>query len=358
MKKIRQNGFSLIELMVALTIGLILVSGIIAVYIAQTQTYKTTGSQGSIQDSENAIAALVTPAVRSTGFMGCSNVMFAQSNLNPGGPPPLGTLDNAQTMLMGYDYTGTAGAGSVFTIASENPPNDANMADWSPGLDPSLASDVLPGSDVLIVFGAAPLSQPVGVTSISPGSSSFMTQSTTGLAVGQFAAISDCAKATVFQISGITGSTVTHAAGAGALANQTSALPVNYQTAAQVVPMQETAFFVAQGQNGETTLMRAVLQANGIWNIQPLVPGVETMQVLYGIGANGATSQYLPASAVTNWALVTTVRLGFLLEGQAGSGSPSNNPTAFSVLGTQFTTPTDTRLRHVYEMTINVRNAS
>jgi type IV pilus assembly protein PilW len=181
-------------------------------------------------------------------------------------------------------------------------------------------------------------------------------QSAAGFATGQFAAISDCAKALTFQVTAVTGNSISHSAAAGALANQTSGFPINFQPGSQIIPLQQTAFFAANSASGESTLMRATLQGNS-WNIQPLVPGVETMQVLYGIGANGITTQYVAASAVTDWTQVNTVRLGFLLEGQPGSGSAGNNPTLFNVLGTAFTVPSDTRLRHVYEMTINVRNS-
>jgi type IV pilus assembly protein PilW len=149
---------------------------------------------------------------------------------------------------------------------------------------------------------------------------------------------------------------MSHTAGSGSLANQTTGFTVNFQPGAQIIPLQQTAFFAANSASGESTLMRATLQGNS-WSIKPLIPGVETMQVLYGIGVNGATTQYVPASAVTDWTQVNTVRLGFLLEGQPGSGSAGNNPTSFNVLGTVFTVPTDTRLRHVYDMTINVRNS-
>lgn len=71
MKRSRQpqRGFTLVELMVAVTIGLILIGAVIVVQSVQSQVYKSTNAQASIQDAENAIAALVTPAVRGAGFL-------------------------------------------------------------------------------------------------------------------------------------------------------------------------------------------------------------------------------------------------------------------------------------------------
>jgi hypothetical protein len=91
---------------------------------------------------------------------------------------------------------------------------------------------------------------------------------------------------------------------------------------------------------------------------QPLVPGVDNMQILYGIGPGGVTQQWVPASLVSDWTQVNAVRMGFLVEGPIGSANFDSNPTAWNVLGTTVSVPRDTRLRHVYTMTISLRNAT
>ncbi len=369
---IKKGGFSLVELMVALTLGLILLGGVLAVYMAQTNNYKTAGAQGAIQDEENAIAALVTPLVRSAGFMGCSGTASVLSTLGAGAPPPLGAQSTSKSMIQGYDYAGTAGAGSAYTIAVDNPPDDGMVAHWAPNLDPSFVASgasVAPGSDVLVVFGATLQGKPVGVyPTPNAHSVSMVVNDASGFQAGQFGAISDCAKSALFQVSTPMSAPPNGTPGAITII---PALGVAFSPGAQVIPIQQNAFFVAYGQGGESVLMKATLQATRTgtfsWSTSgnpavtgvPLVSGVETMQVLYGIGANGVVTQYLPASAVTqaNWPNIYVIRMGFLLEGRPGSGS-IGQPTTFDVLGTTITVPADTRLRHVFEMTINVRNAS
>ena len=349
-----QRGYTLVELLVAMTLGIILIGAVFLVYMAQTKTYRVINSQAGIQNAENAIAALVTPAIRAAGFVGCSTILQPFiSNLNAGGPPPLGTLATPG-MLFGYDANGTAGTGTL-SITQLNTANDSNAAHWTPNLDASLLSSVEPGSDVLVMFGATPKSQPVTVTSIPAGSTTLTLQDATGLVAGQLAAVSDCGKTTLFNITAVAGNTLSHAAGAGALANTSATFPVNYNSP-MLIPMQQTALYVAQGQGGQSVLMLATY-SSGAWTVLPLVPGVETMQVLYGIGAGGAVSQYVPAGAVTALTTVYSVRLAFLIEGQPGSASASN-PTQFMMLGTTVNVPPDSRLRRVYEMTVNLRNAS
>jgi type IV pilus assembly protein PilW len=350
MNKNRQQGFSLIELMVATIIGLLLSYAVMEVYVAQVQIYKTTNSQDLIQNTENAIANLVTPVIRSAGFVGCAAVGTVVSNLNGGGSNPLGSLNTIPSMITGYN------GGTNINITQDNAANDTNADDWTPTLDSTLVGNVIKTSDVLVVLGAPPGSYPAGVTTIDTGSDSLTVQGTAGMTLnaGQFAAVSDCVKTSIFQITAVTGTTISHVAGSGSYGNVSDTFTMNYQIGSQFIPLQQTAFFVGQGQGGQSALMRAVLSA-GAWTIQPLVPGVDVMKVQYGIGSNGAVSQYVTADAVTNWAAVYSIRLGFLIEGQIASGTL--NTSQYTVLGATVTVPADNRLRHIYEITINLRNA-
>ncbi|CZH08946.1 Tfp pilus assembly protein PilW [Legionella pneumophila] len=346
-----QQGFSLVELMIATLVGLILTYSILQIYLAQTQLYKASNSQDLIQSTENAISNLLIPMIRSAGFAGCGSIITAVSILNAGGPRPLGILNTTPTILMGYN-----GSGASFTITQSNPANSTNASHWSPALDSTLVGNAQQGSDVLVVLGSTSDSYPTGITTIDPGSNTFVVQGTSGMSLtsGMFGAVSDCGKTVIFQITGVAGTTITHDAGAGVLQNASSAFPVNFQTGSQFIPIQQTAFFVGQGQGGQSALMRASLVGNS-WTIQPLVPGVEIMKVQYGIGNNGVITRYVSANAVTDWAQVYAIRLGFLIAGQPGSGSLTTRQ--YNVLDTQITVPADNRLRHVFELTINLRNS-
>lgn len=345
----RLQGFTIIELLVGTAVSLILSLAIVEIYFAQTRLYKTSNSQTLIQSGQNAISNLVTPIIRSTGFSGCGSMLSAYSNLISGGPSPLGSINVNPSMIVGY-----SGGTSGFTLPI-NATNSSSAADWSPALDASLVGSVEKGSDVLVVLGSAIGSAPSGLTAITSGSTTFNVQHIDSTIVaGQYGVVSDCAKSIVFQITSAGGTTIAHAAGSGALANNSNVFPVAFQVGAQFIPLQQTAFFVGQGLGGQSTLMRAIL-VNGAWSIQPIVPGVDLMKVQYGVGNNGVITQYVPASGVGNWSKVYAVRIGFLIEGQAGSGQA--NATNFSVLDIPITVPADNRLRHVFEMTINLRNA-
>lgn len=348
----RQQGLSLIELMVALVSGSIIVTAMLSVYLAQTQIYRTGVSQSTIQNAENALNAIITPIVRGAGFSGCANVVQVLSNLNSSGSLPLGGLATTPAMVYGY--------GAQTAITQDNSANDNKATDWVPNLDTTLLNMVEAGSDVVVFLGAQPFSAPIGVTAFTAGSNNITLQNVTGLVTNQLVTISDCAKASVFQITGLSANTISHAAGSGVFANANNALAVNYAIGAQVIPLQQTALFIGQGPGGQSALMQATLNGttSNTWTVRPLVPGVEIMQVQYGIGTNALVTQYVTASNVTNWAAVYAVKFGFIVEGQLASGSPTKtNPVQYSLFGNTLTVPADNRLRHAFEMTVYLRNA-
>jgi len=394
MKK-TQAGLSLIEMMIALGIALFLMSIALGIFVQETGLYKTSGTQASIQSAENAISALVAPAIRSAGFMGCSSLGYGtgivnELNIASSPPPPLGALpflpNNAPAGIFGYDALISA-VSTPLTIA-ENAVNDTSAADWSPALDASLVGKIEPGSDVLVLLGPVPGSQPVVVVGFPNNASLTLSSSVSAsdlsyFSNNQWAAISDCNSTFIFQITNGANTPATaalpYAPGSGALTDLASVstmvnifgtIPITLTASSptpQVIPLQQTAFFVAKGNNGQSTLMSAVLGLTTTgsvqWTVTPLVPGVDNMQVLYGISAAGSSAvvEYVPASGVTSWASVHSVRMSFLLAGQLGSlASPPAGAAAVvnNMLGTVVNIPADSRLRHLFEITVFMRNAS
>jgi len=382
-----QMGLSLVEMMVSLAIAMFLMAIALGIYSQEAGLYKTTGTQASVQSAENAISTLVAPVVRSAGFMGCSPLGFGYSVnnlLTAGTSPPLGTLSTSPPAaspsgIFGYDAL-ISGVASPLAI-TEDAANDTSTADWSPALDSTLAATpglVEKGSDVLVVLGPVPGSQPVTVVGL-PNASSLTLGSSIPASVlasfpnNQWVAMSDCNVTAIFQITTGAANPLLYSAGSGALSNSAAVstlyalfgttVPTNVGTApySQLIPLQQTAFFVGQDNNGQSSLKRAILTPPGnTWTVSTLVPGVDNMQVLYGVSAATASSpvqQYVPASSVANWATVHSVRMGFLIDGQVGSIAMPTAGSSNSVLGTTVTMPADTRLRHVFELTVNVRNA-
>jgi len=116
---------------------------------------------------------------------------------------------------------------------------------------------------------------------------------------------------------------------------------------------------------------------NGVWHsaAQPLVDGIDQMQIQYGIynSANDSVDRYLNATGVEaltgGWNNVQSVRISILVNAGldtadvAASGSTIDNATftanydSFTLLDGALYNPTDNRIRRVFSTTITINNA-
>lgn len=107
---------------------------------------------------------------------------------------------------------------------------------------------------------------------------------------------------------------------------------------------------------------------------QPILKGVETFQVMYGIDidADSAPDRWVSAQSVTaaDWVKVAAVRVGLVIRGEPGSAQGQSATPAENVLyplgkeftgssteaGLVFNPPNDGRLRRVFNATFKLRN--
>lgn len=80
----RQLGLTLIELMIALALGLFLVGGVIAVVVANSQAYRTNEGLSQVQESARTAFELLSRDLREAGATGCGNGVVTNV-LNGGG---------------------------------------------------------------------------------------------------------------------------------------------------------------------------------------------------------------------------------------------------------------------------------
>ena len=112
-----------------------------------------------------------------------------------------------------------------------------------------------------------------------------------------------------------------------------------------------------------------------IRNTQPILKGVETFQVMYGLDTNGDSvpRQWVSGQNITttdDWRKVVAVRVGLVIRGDVGSSQGASATAAendFYPLGKEFTgssteaglkftSPNDGRLRRVFNATFKLRN--
>ena len=303
----RAGGFSLIELMVALTIGLIIVAGMLASFATSSASNRTNARVAEFQTNGRFATDFLRRELQHSGFAGLS-----WTNL---------TLTGA---------TGTAeyGCGPGF-VANINQPiwgaNDTNPLSCIP------AANYARG-DILVVRRA-------GLDSIP---------SATTLAANTLYFRSEYLQGSVFL-----GPT----------------RPVDVQAPVADYLLQTDVYYISPYTNsvGESpqvpALYRMTLGAGPAMTAQLVASGIENMQVQYGVrtgAAATARTQFLDASAVSasDWANVVAVRL-WLLARSADAEPGYTNTTTYTMgdkVGAQAVTVNDHFQRQLFPLVVQLRN--
>ncbi|MEQ8857691.1 MAG: PilW family protein [Pseudomonadales bacterium] len=285
----RAGGFSLVELMLALALGLIVVTGIVQLFVGNTQTYNILNGQARLQENGRFALEFISRAAREAGYFGCAN---AQENIV--WALTAGNVDNSNLTpefdirrpVHGVDNV--AGSGDLGTY----PTLTANSYIPANGID---ADAVVVGTDVLAVRSMETPGWRLMQELFPTGANSNpRIVDTTAIQVGDIVMVSNCEQAAVFRVTGMPGgggNTVflQHAvAGGGLFSNQLaniSSIGRTYQEDTLVGRVQGTFFFIAEGagldNQGNPPL--ALWQKVGRNAPVELVQGVEDLQVLYGI---------------------------------------------------------------------------
>lgn len=340
MKFSKQRGVSLIELMVSITIGLILMAGVLSIFFSSKVTYFANEKTARLQENGRVALDLITHDVRSAGYMGCARAVPFTSTLNSS----TSLLWNYAIPLQGFESSGTG--------------------TWSPALaagtlNPAPIND----SDVLVVRALERdgISRRVQLDLADPTASP-QVLSTTAVANGTIMLITDCQAASVFQLTGYTAgapATLSHALGGSTPGNQTIDLGWQYRTGSRVTPMQTFIYYVANDPvSGEPALYR---QTGATQPADLLIEGVQALQVSYAEDTNGdrIADVHRPASAVGNWDDVLSVTLAMLIRSvEQGTDVDAKTyqllPTA---VGGKLINPVDDRrMRMVFTTTIALRN--
>src|SRR5213083_1535399 len=121
--KNRSRGFGLIEIMVALVLGLVVVAGIIQIFISTKTTYQTQNTAGRMQEDARFVLSKLMQEIRMTGMYGC--LRFDTLPVTGAiAPPPnlsfpiLWDAANSRLTLVTADV-GTTGTSPTWTVISD-----------------------------------------------------------------------------------------------------------------------------------------------------------------------------------------------------------------------------------------------
>ncbi len=347
-----QVGFTLVELMVAMVVGLIVMAGIGQIFIHSKRSAALQDELSMLQENGRYAMQLLRNDILDAGYLGCGHVASLADSIRSTGS----YADNFTVGVNGYE---------------------ASSSGWIPPLPPELddpaigSDDVLPGTDVITVRYAEGdglrMTQPKDsylfrVTNLSTeaGACAGGTDSYSGLCAGDLMIVSDCTKARTFVIQGL------HVGG-GSLAiyhdnpawgDASDLEPANHFNPAYSYLFKATtvSYFIHMRDpaSGVPSLYRKV--GNGA--PEELVEGVENMQILYGVDSDGDNipNQFLHADSVGNFQRVVSVRVALLLRTITEKANRPASAKNIKLLDTELTTPADRHVRRVFGFTVRIRN--
>jgi type IV pilus assembly protein PilW len=379
----RQQGFTLVELMISLVLSMAVLIGLSSVYVAVKSAFRFQEGTGRLQEDANFALDTISRELRMAGFAGCAGIqtltvagvttrypgnVLASANPNTiSGPNPLATVESGNAEVTVQPFTPLN-----FIRGFDSVPS----AMFSTGAVPTSN-----GTDSLFFAGGG--ANTVGVTVEMPASNSPLTISSNvyGWSGANTMIVSDCNSSSIFEGTVSTSAGVTTIAHDGT-GNSADTFTNSYQfgppitsgasaRAGAIVMLAQWNFFYVATRSGASTPSLYRITFNGISrsNAEELVSNVESMQLHYGentqVDASGSATLVADewrtsAATVTDWGRIVAVRVGLMMVSAEDHTSPDVVLTTPTLLGQTYSLPTGAstnRLRKEFSTTVVLRNS-
>ncbi|MEE9426014.1 MAG: PilW family protein [Methylococcales bacterium] len=296
----QQQGFSIVEILVAMLIGLVLMVGSIDVLLSNKQTNSLQIALSKIQHDGRLAINLLSSDIRMADYSGCFNdVSDGVEN----------TLNNPTSFAWDLSNTvqGFNNVSASFTVS------DANSG--------GVISSIVEGTDVLVIKGMA---DGVPISSNPDNTTFTITESLNNLNTGEILVVADCEQASMFQASSVASTggvtTILHTASGITPGNSTATVSNSFGTDAEIARLTSTVYYIKNDASGTAGLFQSSLSVNSSGDTvaleeNQLVSNVENMQIHYGVDNDDDqdVDVYQNAAAVTDWQAVISIRMALLL---------------------------------------------
>ena len=341
---LRQSGLSLMELMIAITIGFVVVAGVGYVYVSSRQTFRTQNSMSTIQENSRFALDTMSYDIRMAGYMGCGN--FSSIGIHSIASSPVVNIPTGglQVFPGGTGWTAPAGvtrvSGDVLRVA---------LAQASTGV--TITGSMMTTSASLAITG-----------------------NPSNYQAGDVLMVADCQNADVFVATTVSNSSGTVTIAHGSNSNTTPPFLFKlYGTSppppALIYRFRQIDYFVGCPTVSWTALSSSCSVPIALYQVvnsvaQPLVDNVENMYFSLGVDTSppakvlGAYQTPAIVDAASNWANVLTVQIHLLMVGGPANDTGSNVavvPQTYTFNGATSATP-DSRMRQEAIASVGLRN--
>lgn len=342
MRRKQSAGFSVIELMIALGLGLLVVAGIIQLFVGNSRTYEIVEAQSRLQENARFAFDFITESARSAGYFGCApNPANIALKLN--GPWNIVPEFNMTEPVRGWESQGdgTFTPDDLVFLPKTSGGTDTYVHTAVAGNEGIDRTELAATSDLLVFRSVEqPMARLDQVTQPTADPRVSTPGGDPAFAVNDIVIISDCEQAAVFSVTGTTslsGGDVTQLASAvgtaspydngpdvttptGDLVPPTlSIVGRSYGEDATVGRIISTFFFVAESSENDNlgNTVNALWMKAGVDAPVELVQGIEDMQILFGLDTTNDNvanvNRYVPADQVGDPTQIVAARVTLIV---------------------------------------------
>lgn len=311
----RSGGFTLIELMIAMILGLIVIAGVTSVFLAGQQSFRTNNALADVEDGSRIAFELMARDIREAGQTGCDSTSNRMANV----------LSNQGTDWWANWGNALHGYGGANSNTADG---DVDQTDPAVTTGTGVGQRVA-GTDSLQIVSAGNL--PVTIEEDKEPAANFkLNAPSTTLQSGDVIIVCSPDHATIVQISNYNNANVTVVHNTGnTISPGNCSKGLGYPTQcttngniytfppnSTIAALSVSDWYIGNNDtNGGRSLYRIGLVNNGGTGVQTktqeMVRNVTDMQITYLQNPN---TTFVPAASVTNWADVAATRVTLKVE--------------------------------------------
>lgn len=294
----RMRGFSLIELMISIVLGMLVVAAAGSIFVANKRTYRATESLARVQENSRLAFELMARDIREAAGSACDSTMVPANMLNT-----VSWWSDLPNGIKGYDNGTLTGS--------------------------------LAGTDAIQIVSAT--GGTYGINTMATSAGAIQTTTPHDFVTGDILLLCEFKCATVFQDTSSTSGTnqINHAAGTTVLpGNSLATLRCNanpapagdptshaYGINAVIGRIHASRWYIANNAAGTPSLYRAQVLLGVLQTGQEIVQGVSNMQLTYLVQAGTAYQTSTAIDAAAAWQNVVAVRINLTLQGSDKIGT-------------------------------------
>ncbi len=328
----------MIELMIAMLIGILLLTGATGLFISNKRIYKEHDAAGRLQENSRFAINLLIKDIRMAAYAGCADAMDVVTN-------------NITTTETDFESFTDNNAIEGFEAAGAWQPSTAATTGINPYTGTFAGANDTDGITLRYM-------NPLGVNLSAATTATLVPLADSSpYAVNQLLAVSDCDSTDIFKPTGLTGGL------------QHAGIDGDYDTNAEISEFKVVRYYIraANDADGDGTVDPALYRM--VWSsatnnttTQELIEGVEDLEILYGVDddADNIPDGFFDAANVAGnggWDNVVTVKLAMLFRTVTENFHIEQNANTYTLLNNAANpAANDYRRRRVVSTTVQIRN--